>query len=107
MLLAKLLEYAGLIKIAAADAVDLGDLDPLKGRDFSYIVGKIADFLLLIGAPIAALMALYAAFQMITAGGNSEKFKSGMKTLLYAAIGFVVLLMAEGIANVIQKIFTG
>jgi hypothetical protein len=44
---------------------------------------------------------------MITARGNPEKFSEGKKTLLYAAVGFVVVIFASSVAPLIKSIFGG
>lgn len=66
---------------------------------------RVVGFLLEIAVPLTAIMVLVGGFMMITAGGDPEKFSKGKKTLLYAASGFVVVLLANGIVQVIQSIF--
>lgn len=66
---------------------------------------KIIDLLIEIAVPIVAIMVLYGGLQIITAGGNPEKFKTGRNTLLYAAIGFVAVLAAKGVVSLIEAIF--
>jgi hypothetical protein len=49
-------------------------------------------------------MALVGGFQLMTSAGNPEKASQGRKTLLYAAIGFGVVLIAGGLAKLLQSI---
>ncbi len=80
--------------------------NPLAPCDnFQCIVTKVIGLLLEIAVPLTAIMVLVGGFMMITAGGDPEKFSKGKKTLLYAAIGFVVVLLANGIVQVIRSIF--
>ncbi len=106
----KLFELAGLVKTAFAGGVIPAQTfalpDPFAGRDFSWVVGKIADFLIIIGAPLAAIMILIGGYYMVISGGDPEKFSTGRKTILYAAIGFAVILLAKGVATIIQGIFS-
>lgn len=74
------------------------------GCGFACLVGKVADFLLKVAVPLAAIMVLVGGFQMITAAGNPEQFSKGKKTLLYAAIGLVVVLAANGIESLIRDV---
>jgi hypothetical protein len=67
----------------------------------------ITNFLFTISIPICGIMILVGGFQMMTAGGNPEKFSSGRKTILYAVIGFVVVLLAGSVAALIQSLFGG
>ncbi len=52
-------------------------------------------------------MVVWGGFQMMTAAGNPEKFAAGKKTLTSAAIGFVIVLLASGVAQLIKSIFNG
>ena len=81
-------------------------VNPLAPCDnFPCLATKIVGFLLEIAVPLTAIMVLVGGFMMITAGGDPEKFSKGKKTLLYAAIGFVVVLFANGIVQVIRSVF--
>ncbi len=80
--------------------------NPLGDLTLSQIVDKIAPFLITIGGPIAAVMVLWGGFQIMTAAGDPEKFKNGRMTIFYAAIGLVVILIAPGVAALIQSIFS-
>ena len=61
-------------------------LNPLGTSSFQVVLNEFNTFLLAIAAPICGIMVVYGGFQMITAAGNPERFSSGKKTLLYAAI---------------------
>lgn len=74
---------------------------------FQTVLTNITTFLVAIAAPICGIMVVWGGFQMITARGNPEKFSEGKKTLLYAAIGFVVVLFAASVVPLIQSIFNG
>jgi hypothetical protein len=50
-------------------------------------------------------MVLWGGFKMMTSSGDPEKFSSGKKTLLYAAVGFVVVLLANSVVSIIGSIF--
>jgi len=56
--------------------------------------------------PLCVIMVLVGAFQMMTAAGNPEKFSQGKKTLTWAAIGFAVVLIAGGVANILKSVLT-
>ncbi len=110
-MLEKLLELLGIARSALAQGGPLPTQtftlpSPFGTHDFAWVVGKIANFLLIIGGPLVAIMILIGGYMMVTSGGNSEKFGTGKKTILYAAIGFAVILLAKGVAMIIQSIFT-
>lgn len=87
-------------KIAFAQSLT----DPLGGGEtFTSVASSIAGFLFFdVATPLCVLMVLVGAFQMMTSAGDPEKFSKGRKTLLYAAIGFVVALCAGGLVNLIK-----
>lgn len=68
------------------------------------IANRIIDFLFTIAIPLTAILVLVGGFQMITAGGNPENFSKGKKTILYAAIGFAVVLLSKGVVGLIQNL---
>ena len=41
---------------------------------------------------------------MITAGGKAENFKKGQNILLYAAIGFAIILLSKGVSLIISDL---
>ena len=92
--------------VVLADGQSLQLTNPLSCTDFTCAVNKVIGFIQLIGSPIAVLMVLVGAFQMMTAAGNPEKFSQGRKTILYAAIGLFVLIIAGGITSIIQSLFS-
>jgi hypothetical protein len=81
-----------------------GLVDPLCGLTLAQVVQKITAVIAVIVAPIATIMVIYGGFQMITAAGDPERFGKGRKTLLYAAIGVAVTLIASQVVQIIQVI---
>lgn len=68
----------------------------------SGLVDKIVNFLLAIAAPIAIIMILIGAYQIMFAAGNSEKWKTGKNTIIYALMGYGIILISKGIILIIQ-----
>jgi len=66
------------------------------------IIAGLRDF---IAPPIVGLMVMYGAFQILTASDSEDKFKSGKKTILYAVIGYAIILVASGISLIIKDVF--
>jgi len=65
------------------------------------IITGIRDY---IAPPIFGAMVIFAAFQILTAGDNKEKFEKGKKTLLYAVIGYALILISSGIIYIIKDV---
>lgn len=98
-----------LTSMAFADSKPIPLQNPLGSscNDLSCPAQKVADFLFTIAVPLSGIMILVGGFQMMTAAGNKENYSKGKKTLLYAVIGFVVVLLAGSVASLIQKTFSG
>lgn len=93
--------------VALAQDVSGGGLfNPLGDCDLPCIVDEITTLLIAVGGPIAAIMVLWGGFQIMTAAGDPEKFATGRKTILYAAVGLVVILFAKGVVSFIRSIFS-
>lgn len=81
--------------------------DPLGGTTIPGVLTNIFDFLVQAAAVVAPLLIVVGAFQMITSGGSPDKFKNGQHTILYTAIGFVIVLMARGIVAIVERVIGG
>lgn len=71
------------------------------------LLERIARFLALLAVPLVAIMILVGAYQMLFAAGDPEKFGTGKKTILYAVIGYAIILIAWGVTGVIRGILRG
>lgn len=56
--------------------------------------------------PIAVLMVLVGAFQMLVSAGDPAKFQAGQKTILYSAIGYAIIFLGWGITSIIQSLLS-
>jgi hypothetical protein len=81
--------------------------NPLSCTNLNCLVLNIIDKLLLLAMPVVTLMVLVGAFQILTAAGNSEKVSTGRKTIQYAVLGFVLLLLSKGFVYVIADVLGG
>ena len=78
--------------------------NPLKANNIWELINNIIDFIYTISIPLLAIAVLWAGFTMITAGGKPENFKKGQNILLYAAIGFAIILLSKGVGYIISDI---
>lgn len=70
------------------------------------LLRRIVNWLVTVAAPIAAIMIIYGAFQMLFAGGDPEKFGTGRKTILYAVVGYGIIFIGWGLVFIIEKLLT-
>jgi uncharacterized membrane protein len=80
--------------------------DPLGGKEtFPSVAVAVAGFLFWdIAVPLSVIMVLVGAFKLITSSGDPEKVSEGRKTILYAAVGLAVALVAGGIVSIIKSL---
>src|SRR5262245_10326130 len=63
-------------------------------------VGNIIKLMLQIGFAIAVVFVIIGGYFYMTASGNEEQASRGRRTILYALIGIVVMVMAYVLVNV-------
>src|SRR3989344_5523924 len=64
---------------------------------------KIANCLFTIAMVVGIGAALWAAFQYMTAGGDTSKVSGAHKTLTYAAVGIAVALLAGSVPGLVAS----
>ncbi len=109
-LLEKVLSWCGLFEKALAthgggSPFSIHLENPLRCDDFGCVANKIIDGLFTLAIPIVSVMVLVGGFQILFAAGNPEKLQTGKKTILYAVVGFTVILLAKGVVLIIQNFF--
>ncbi|USN97629.1 MAG: hypothetical protein H6799_00820 [Candidatus Nomurabacteria bacterium] len=60
------------------------------------IKSLINTFSIILGA-VAVIMIIYGGFKFVTSGGDADSTKAARNTIIYAAIGLVVVLIAQSI----------
>lgn len=78
--------------------------DPLGVSTIGEVIERIIGYLVIVGAPIMVIMVLIAGFQIMSAGGNSEQINKGKNTILYAVIGYGIILLAQGLVFIIEQL---
>ncbi len=95
------------MKILTALAQTVTIPNPLVSNSIMDLVAQIADWLLKIGLTISTIIIIWAAIVFMTSGGSTERVTMARKTLWYAIIGIVVLLLADGVAIFIKNFLGG
>lgn len=81
--------------------------NPLGYDNLLDLLNGIMGKLIIIAAPIVTIMVLYGAFKIMTAGDNPDRVKEGKNVILYAAIGYAILLVGSGFIYVIKELLGG
>ena len=58
----------------------------------------------MVSISLATIIVLYGAFQLLTSAGRPEQVEKGKRTILWAVIGIVVLLVAGGVTSIIRSL---
>ena len=78
--------------------------NPLSCEDALCVVQAILGALFRISIPIVSLMILVGAFQLMTSSGDPEKVTRGRKTIIYAVVGFAIILLSSGLVYIIAEV---
>jgi len=80
--------------------------NPLSGvaDDIPGLIGYILYLARWFAGTIAVLMIVVGAYQILFAGANPQSFELGKKTIIYAVIGFAIVLLAEIVVDIIREL---
>jgi hypothetical protein len=81
--------------------------NPLNVESVPNLIGLIVDFLKMAAGSILVVIILFGAFQIMTSSGNPENLKKGRNTIVWALIGFGIILLASGLGAIIANILGG
>lgn len=73
--------------------------NPLKSSSIPDLVGVIIKNLMSVLGGLALLMFVIGGFTWVTSAGNQEKVKSGMNTMIYAALGIMIVFASYMLVN--------
>lgn len=78
--------------------------NPLGVTSIGGLIARIMNALYFVIPPIAVLMVIIGAFQILTAGGDPAKFKTGKQTITYAVIGIAIFLLADLLIGLVTEL---
>ena len=81
-----------------------GLADPFNNATIFQLIQKIIGYLIKIGAPILAIMVIYGGFLILSAGDSPEKVKSGKDVILWAVVGYTIVLCSWGVLYIMGEI---
>jgi len=94
-----------LIAIPVLGATTTFDFNPFgETKDIGTLLSKIIDFLIYLAIPVSTILIIYAGFLYLTSAGNEQKIKTAQKALIWALVGFAVVLIASSVPGIIKEI---
>lgn len=88
-----------------AASTPIGLRNPLAAQNLQEFLEMIIDFLFWIGLALAPVFILIAAFYFMTAAGNPAQIETGRRIITYTVIGLIIIIMARGAVELIQRMF--
>jgi uncharacterized membrane protein YidH (DUF202 family) len=76
----------------------------LAQANIGQMIEDIINFVINIVLICAGIIIIIGGYLMVTSAGNPEQFEKGKKTLLYGAIGFILVFAARELAQGIMEI---
>lgn len=80
--------------------------NPIACNDATCLIGQVVRYILGTIAVIATLMFVWGGVMMLTSGGNADQVKRAKETLVWAAIGVVVILLSWVIIKAVLQALT-
>ena len=81
--------------------------NPLRTTSVQGLITNIINAVLSIVGLVAVAMLIYGGFLIMISGGEQEKYDSGKKTITYAVVGLIVVILSYAIMNFIVTAVTG
>lgn len=68
------------------------------------IVGFLVPLAIVAASGVLLIMLIWGTLNILTAGGDPEKFKKGQQTLTYSIFGFIVIFVSVLVVRIITTI---
>lgn len=81
--------------------------NPGSAETVEELLGILMSWLYVFSIPLLSLAVIYGAFQIMTSGGSEEKYGTGIKSIKWGVIGFIVILLAGAIAAIVRSVLGG
>lgn len=90
--------------LAATAQTNVEIPNPLKVQSISQLIDRIVTYVIGIATIIFPLIIIYGAWQFLSTGGDMEKVTIARKTITYAVIGYILILISKGITMIVAEI---
>ena len=78
--------------------------NPMAADSFEGIIGNIIDFIFKIALVLVPLMVIWGGVLFVSAGGSADQIKKAQQVIFWSLIGFVVVLLARGLSDLLEEI---
>lgn len=77
--------------------------NPLKDMTLGDLLNTILQGLTILAIPVVTVMIIIGAYYLITSAGSADKVKKGKDYILWAVVGFAILLLASSVTAIITN----
>ncbi|MDP3963721.1 MAG: hypothetical protein Q8Q39_04455 [bacterium] len=74
-------------------------------NDFYDALKAIAQWILVFGIILGVVFIIIGGISILTSGGDQNKLGTGKKTITWAIVGVIVLILSYSIVNIIARFF--
>ena len=78
--------------------------NPLQANNLLELIDVLATWLFNLSIPIVVVMIVYAGVMFLTSRGDTTKVTKARQILLYAVVGFAIILIGKGFITLIESI---
>ncbi len=80
--------------------------NPINANSFTEVILLIAEVIITIAVPLAAIFLVYSGILFVTAQGNEEQLKRAKSVFWYTIIGTAVIVGSYAIASAIVEFYS-
>lgn len=77
--------------------------NPLTDCDIVAFLNRVIDWIIYLSIFVTVIMIIVAGVMYVTAGGNTDRVKMASRTLVYALVGFAIVLLSKALALIIAS----
>ena len=78
--------------------------NPLEADNFLELIDVLATWLFNLSIPVVVVMIVYSGVMFLTSRGESARIIQAKQILLYAVVGFAIILIGKGFITLIESI---
>jgi len=80
---------------------------PIAAETLEETIDALINFFFFLSFALAPLMIIYAAFLIMTAGGNATQINKGRTIILWTLAAIAIILLAKGLPAIIKGALGG
>lgn len=71
------------------------------------IVSEVLPIILVLGGFLAVVVIVISGIQFVLSGGNPEGAAAAKNRLIYAIVGFIIIILAFAVLQIVNRLFLG